>query len=88
MGPVGRMIAGISLLAAAMTCAGMVLSQPPIRITESIGWARTISSVSIAIRLRRNIEVGAAKLSWMDMVGNTMGMPPASMIPRFAASIS
>ena len=36
----------------------MVLSQPPMRTTASIGWARTISSVSIAMRLRRNMLVG------------------------------
>ena len=71
-----------------MTCAGSVLSQPPMTMTASIGWARIISSVSIAMRLRRNMEVGWAKLSWMEMVGNTMGMAPASMTPRFAASIS
>ena len=47
----------------AITCAGNVLSQPPITTTASIGCARIISSVSIAIRLRRNIEVGCAKLS-------------------------
>ncbi len=88
IGPVGRKIAGISLLAAAMICAGRVLSQPPMRITASIGWARIISSVSIAIRLRRYIEVGEAKLSWMEMVGKTIGIAPASMTPRLAASMS
>ena len=88
IGPVGRTIAGTSLLAAAMICAGSVLSQPPISTTASIGWARIISSVSIAIRLRRYIEVGEAKLSWIDIVGKTIGRPPASMTPRFAASIS
>ena len=46
-----------------MICAGKVLSQPPITTTASIGCARIISSVSIAIRLRRYIEVGCAKLS-------------------------
>src|SRR6266436_2349522 len=62
---------GRSALTAAMICAGRVLSQPPITITASIGWARIISSVSIAIRLRRYIEVGYAKLSAIEMVGNT-----------------
>src|SRR4051812_17433364 len=88
MGPVGRKMAGTSLDAAAMIWAGSVLSQPPIKTTASIGWARIISSVSIAIRLRRNIEVGEAKLSWIDMVGNTMGSAPLSITPRFTASIS
>ena len=46
---------------APMICAGSVLSQPPITTTASIGCARTISSVSIAIRLRSNMQVGCAK---------------------------
>ena len=74
-------------LAAPISCAGRVLSQPPISTTASIGWARTISSVSIAIRLRRNMRSGAQKLSWIEMVGNSIGMPPASITPRFTASI-
>ena len=88
IGPVGRKIAGTSLLAAAISCAGSVLSQPPISTTASIGWARIISSVSIAIRLRRYIEVGEAKLSWIEMVGKTIGSAPASITPRLVASIS
>ncbi len=31
--------------------------------------------------------VGCAKLSWMEMVGNAIGSPPASITPRFAAAI-
>ena len=58
IGPTGSTMAGLSALAVAITCAGVVLSQPPISTTESTGSARIISSVSIAIRLRRNIEVG------------------------------
>ncbi len=87
MGPVGSTMAGRSALAAAITCAGRVLSQPPMRTTESMGCARIISSVSIAIRLRRNMEVGWAKLSPMEMVGKTMGRPPASMTPRLTLSM-
>jgi hypothetical protein len=71
-----------------MICAGRVLSQPPITTTASIGCARIISSVSIAMRFRRNIEVGCAKLSWMEIVGKAIGMPPASITPRFTASTS
>ncbi len=70
-----------------MICAGSVLSQPPITTIASIGWARIISSVSIAIRLRRYIEVGLAKLSWIEITGNGTGMPPASITPRLAAAI-
>ena len=78
---------GRSAETAAMICAGRVLSQPPITTTASIGWARIISSVSIAIRLRRYIEVGNAKLSAIEMVGNTIGIAPASITPRFTASM-
>ena len=88
IGPVISMMAGTSALAAAISWAGTVLSQPPISTMESIGWARIISSVSIAIRLRRNIEVGLEKLSWIEMVGKAIGKPPASITPRFTASIS
>ena len=87
IGPTGRTIAGRSALAAAISWAGRVLSQPPISTTESIGWARIISSVSIDMRLRRNMLVGWEKLSWIEMVGKTMGSAPASMTPRFTASI-
>ena len=87
MGPTGITTVGRSALTAAMICAGSVLSQPPITITASIGWARIISSVSIAIRLRRYIEVGCEKLSAIEIVGNTMGMAPDSMTPRFTASM-
>jgi hypothetical protein len=51
--PVTSWMAGSPADAAPISCAGTVLSQPPISITASIGWARIISSVSIAIRLRR-----------------------------------
>ena len=87
MGPTGRTTAGRSALAAAMSWAGSVLSQPPISTTESIGCARIISSVSIDMRLRRNMLVGWEKLSWIEMVGKTIGSAPASMTPRFTASI-
>jgi len=64
------------------------LSQPPISTTASIGCAFSISSVSIDIRLRRYMLVGAAKLSPIEIVGNFTGRPPASMIPRCTASSS
>ena len=67
------MIAGTPALAAPINCAGTVLSQPPIRTTASIGWARIISSVSIAIRLRRYMLVGCEKLSWIEIVGKRIG---------------
>ena len=81
-------IAGRPAEAAPISCAGTVLSQPPISTTASIGWARIISSVSIDMRLRRYMLVGAAKLSWIEIVGKSIGRPPASMTPRLTASIS
>ena len=71
-----------------MSCAGTVLSQPPISTTASIGWAPIISSVSIDIRLRVSMLVGCAKLSWIEIVGKAIGSPPASMTPRLTASSS
>ena len=47
-----------------------------------------ISSTSIDIRLRRNIDVGEAKLSCSEITGKSIGRPPASMTPRFTASTS
>ncbi len=32
--------------------------------------------------------VGAAKLSWSEIVGKGIGSPPASMTPRLTASTS
>ena len=58
IGPVTSCTAGTPALAAPMSCAGTVLSQPPIRTTASIGCARTSSSVSMDIKFRRNMLVG------------------------------
>ena len=86
--PVTSWIAGTPAEIAPISSAGTVLSQPPISTTASIGWARTISSTSIDIRLRRYMLVGWAKLSWIEMVGKSIGIPPASITPRLTASTS
>ena len=52
IGPVTTASAGTLALAAAINCAGTVLSQPPISTAASMGWAPSISSVSMAMRLR------------------------------------
>ena len=52
IGPPGTTTAGMSTDAAAMSRAGMVLSQPPSSTTPSIGLARNCSSMAIAARLR------------------------------------
>lgn len=81
-------MAGTPAEAAPISCAGTVLSQPPISTTASMGWARIISSVSIDIRLRRYMLVGCEKLSCTEMVGKSTGSPPASITPRLTASTS
>src|SRR3984893_18718769 len=48
LGPADNWMAGMSQLAAAINCAGVVLSQPDNRINPSIGFPRTVSSMSIA----------------------------------------
>ena len=79
--PAVTTIAGRSALAAPISWAGMVLSQPPSSTTPSIGWPRIISSVSIAIRLRNSMVVGDRKISPSEMVGNSSGRPPACHTP-------
>ena len=88
IGPVTRWMAGRLALAAAMSWAGTVLSQPPISTTASSGCARIISSVSIAMRLRKSMVVGFMKGSPSAMVGKASGSPPAASTPRFTASTS
>ena len=70
-------IAGRSQLAAPMTSAGVVLSQPQSRTTPSIGLARIDSSTSIAARFRNSIAVGRRLVSPSEVTGNSNGMPPA-----------
>ena len=86
MGPPVTMIAGRSVLAAAMSIAGVVLSQPDSSTTPSSGLARSSSSTSMAMRLRNNIAVGRISVSPSDMVGNSSGNPPDCQTPRLTAS--
>ena len=88
IGPVTISTEGTFALAAPISSAGTVLSQPPISTQASIGCARIISSVSIAIRLRRYMLVGCANDSCSDTTGNSIGRPPASITPRLTASMS
>ena len=52
IGPVTSCTDGMSADAAPINWAGTVLSQPPTRTAESIGWAVSIASVSNAARFR------------------------------------
>ena len=67
------MMAGMSALAAPMSCAGVVLSQPHSSTTPSSGLARMDSSTSMAIRLRNSMVVGRMNISPSEMVGNSSG---------------
>ena len=86
IGPATSMTAGRPADTAPINCAGTVLSQPPISTTASMGCARTISSVSIDIRLRNFRLVGLRNTSPSEMVGNSIGSAPAASTPRFTAS--
>ncbi len=86
IGPPGTTSAGRSTDAAAISSAGMVLSQPPRSTTPSTGLARTISSMAIAAMLRQSIAVGRTWVSPRDTTGRLCGTPPASQMPRFTCS--
>ncbi len=44
------------------------------------------SSTSMAMRFRKSIAVGFIRTSPSEIVGNSMGNPPALHTPRFTAS--
>ena len=71
-----------------MSWAGTVLSQPPTSTAASSGCARSISSTSMLIRLRKNMLVGERKISPSEMVGKAIGSAPPASTPRLVASIS
>lgn len=64
------------------------LDLPPIMMHASTGCARIISSVSMLIKLRRNMLVGAEKVSATLMVGKSIANPPANCTPLLVASMS
>ena len=78
IGPPETPMVGRSQLAAPMTSDGVVLSQPIISTTPSIGLARIDSSTSMLARLRNSMAVGRKLVSPRLMTGNSTGMPPAS----------
>lgn len=86
IGPPVTITAGRSTLAAPISMAGVVLSQPDSSTTPSSGLARISSSTSIAMRLRYSMAVGRISVSPVAMVGNCRGRPPACHTPRFTAS--
>ena len=78
IGPPETPMVGRSQLAAPMSSAGVVLSQPIKRTTPSIGLARIDSSTSMLTRLRNSMVVGRIKVSPRLITGNSSGKPPAS----------
>ena len=86
MGPPERTRVGRLTEAAPITRDGVVLSQPHIRMTPSMGLARMLSSTSMETRFRKSMAVGLMEHSPRDMTGNSRGNPPASQTPRLIAS--
>ena len=86
IGPPESAIVGMSQLAAPISRAGVVLSQPTSSTTPSIGSARIASSTSMLARLRNSIEVGRSWDSELENTGNSAGKPPISQMPRFTCS--
>ena len=86
IGPPETTSVGKSQLAAPITRAGVVLSQPQSRTTPSMGLARSDSSTSMLTKFRYSIAVGRMLVSPVDMTGNSSGRPPASHTPRFTRS--
>ena len=78
MGPPEKAMVGRPQLAAPISSAGVVLSQPTSRTTPSRGLARIDSSTSMLARLRKSMAVGRITDSPMDITGNSSGNPPIS----------
>ena len=88
MGPPLTTMVGTSTLAAPISKAGVVLSQPTSNTTASIGLPRIDSSTSMLARLRVSIAVGRKFDSPFENTGNSTGKPPASRMPRLTCSAS
>ncbi len=79
-------MAGMSQLAAPISSAGVVLSQPVSSTTASTGLPRMASSTSMLARLRVSMAVGRRFDSPLENTGNSTGKPPASEMPRLTCS--
>jgi hypothetical protein len=86
IGPPVTTMAGTSQLAAPISRAGVVLSQPVSSTTPSMGLPRIDSSTSMLARLRVSMAVGRRLDSPLENTGNSTGKPPASMMPRRTCS--
>jgi hypothetical protein len=88
MGPPEMTMVGKSQDAAPISSDGVVLSQPHISTTPSIGLPRIASSTSIDARFRNSIAVGRKLDSPQENTGNSSGNPPASSTPALMCSTS
>ena len=86
IGPPVTTMAGTSQLAAPISSAGVVLSQPVSNTTPSMGLPRIASSTSMLARLRVSMAVGRRFDSPLENTGNSTGKPPASITPRLTCS--
>jgi len=82
-GPPLSWIAGRSALAAAMSCAGVVLSQLHNRTTPSIGLDRNVSSTSMAIRFAVEHAEGFMNSSPSESVGTPAATAGPSTRPLY-----
>ena len=76
-----------------MTAAGIVLSHPTRQTTPSRRWPRTTSSIESAMtsRLTRLAFIPSVPIetpSEIEIVPNSIGVPPAARIPSFTCSAS
>ena len=75
------MIAGRLTVHAAINAAGVVLSQPVVRTTPSKGYPYNTSTNERYAKFLSNAAVGLLPVSCIGWVGNSIGIPPASLIP-------
>ena len=79
---------GTLALIAPISAPGTLLSQLASTTRPSSGLARTISSTSMASRLRYSIALGFIRSSPSEIVGNSAGAPPAARTPSATATAS
>jgi hypothetical protein len=91
MEPEYTMVPGIPSRACAIAAAGRVLSQPTMVTSASNMWPRPTSSMESAITslLTRLVFIPCVPMvmpSEMAMVFNSIGVPPASLMPSLTFS--
>ena len=78
IGPTDNAIAGILTVAAAISRAGVVLSQPIFRTMPSIGYPKRLSTKDRYARFLSNIAVGLLPVSCIGCTGISITVPPAA----------